>query len=363
MPTAASRPRVSGSTASSGSSWTTVATELEERRVAGRDRVHVLAGDVYEVHGRPVLRTVQRIHAVVLPGALDRGPEVAVLHEAAEEQGVAVRARAQDVISVRHRPLVAWREEQIPAAPAGVRAGPTQVGHPAAPEVAHQTEHVRRQLDDKRPGLGVQPGPAVHGLGVRQEVERAGIRERLGHQQGLIRRSEAQVAVPHRAHVRRGQRGEVGLHAALEVQVVVDLLDCRFVREAVEEAQRPQPCLDAVRRQDRCGDVRGHLESLLHLSSLRLICPRRLCLARSPRRSCCTYRLAFSLREQRPPPSLHRELGVHPLEQGDPALSDVLRDALAGLRLDLIAQGLQDLERRLDVAAVVGRSRRLELGQ
>lgn len=46
----------------------------------------------------------------------------------------------------------------------------------------------------------------------------------------------------------------------MEVEVVVDLLDCRIVREAVSECEWPEPRLEAVGRGDLRKDLLGHPE-------------------------------------------------------------------------------------------------------
>jgi hypothetical protein len=122
---------------------------------------------------------------------------------------------------------------------------------------------VRRHLDDQRAVLRVEPAEGVDGLGVRREEQRARVQQRLGDQHRLVVGAEGPHARAHRAERRRRQGGEERLHAALEVEVVVDLLDGRLVGQAVEEAQRAQPRLDAVGGGDGGGDVGGHLAHVL----------------------------------------------------------------------------------------------------
>jgi len=98
--------------------------------------------------------------------------------------------------------------------------------------------------------------PAIEALfTVEQRVR---VHQRLGDEHGLVVRAEGADARARRAEGRRRHGGEERLHATLEVEVVVDGLHCRLVRQAVEEAQRSQTRFHCVGGGDGCRDFGGH---------------------------------------------------------------------------------------------------------
>src|SRR6267154_6117795 len=74
--------------------------ELEQRIIAGTNRVESLARDVDELHRRRVGRLTERINFQVLLYVIDAGLGIAVLQEGTEEQQVSNGARTRNEISV-----------------------------------------------------------------------------------------------------------------------------------------------------------------------------------------------------------------------------------------------------------------------
>ncbi len=83
--------------------------------------------------------------------------------------------------------------------------------------------------------------------------------QRFADQHRLIDRTKVLHARAQRVEIGRRQAGEICLHGPLKVEVVVDRLHGRFVRETVEEAQRADARFDAVRRQNMRRDFSSHL--------------------------------------------------------------------------------------------------------
>jgi len=232
---------------------------FEEREVVRMDRVERLAGDVDELHRRRIVRLRQRVDLGELPGALDGRPGIAVHQEAAPEKDIAERGRTEDEVTLGQVALEAGRQQQEFPALAPVRAGVAHVADVIEPVVVNDAEDVRRRLDDQRAVLQVQPHHAIDGLGVRRQEQRLRIHQRLHDEDGPIVGAQAAYAFAKRIDRRAGHGIEEGLHAAREVEVVIDLLHGGIVRKAVEEPERAQAGLDGIRRGDLRRNVRRHL--------------------------------------------------------------------------------------------------------
>jgi hypothetical protein len=89
------------------------------------------------------------------------------------------------------------------------------------------------------------------------------VQQRLEDEHRLVVPSERSDAHAIREDLRRRQGGEERLHSPLKVEVVVNLLHGRVVRESVKEAQRAQAGLDPVRHEDASRDVRSHFHFFL----------------------------------------------------------------------------------------------------
>jgi hypothetical protein len=103
------------------------------------------------------------------------------------------------------------------------------------------------RFDDERTVLDVQPNEVVNRGRVRGEKQRFRVHELLENHHCLV---VGAVFAQASAHGReRGTRdgGENGLHAALEIEIVIDLLDGGRIREAIDGPQRSEPGLDLGR--------------------------------------------------------------------------------------------------------------------
>ena len=150
--------------------------------------------------------------------------------EAAHHDPVAVGARPEDEVALGHVAVVSRRQEKVLAALAAVEAGIAQVRHVAHEAVVDDAQDLRRRLDDCRPRLlEVDAGARVHALGVvgqadvlRPAFTRLGVHDHATH---LADPVVARVHVEQGLHRHRRDEVEVGLRGALQVELVVQLLD------------------------------------------------------------------------------------------------------------------------------------------
>ena len=194
---------------------------------------------------------------------------LSVLLKAAPDHPIAVGRRAGDVIAIRNLAGIARREDQELATFSLVRARIAEIGHVLEPEIVDDPQHVRRRLDHHRLVTELQPGRHVDRGRVRREPQRLGIHQRLEQHGSRVRRAERQQPLSHAVHGCDLDAVEIGLDAALEVEIVIDRLRRFGVRHAVEQRQRPEAGFQAVGRRD----ARWHLRRHLHFDCI-AVCRR-----------------------------------------------------------------------------------------
>jgi len=174
-----------------------------------------------------------------------------VFHEkAAPYDHVAERPRPDDEVPLRHLALVSGGKEQVLAALSLVRSDDTDIGNPAVPHVIYQAEHLRRYVDDQRTVMQVDPEPGVWSVVVGSQLDRTGVHHLFPDRDGLVYWTHLQNCGTIRRLIHRRKGQQIGLHGALEVQVVEEFLDAGLVWEPIEEVQRPDGRLDPVGRLD-----------------------------------------------------------------------------------------------------------------
>ncbi|MNF67592.1 hypothetical protein D3C84_494100 [compost metagenome] len=200
------------------------------------DGVHRFAGDVDEGRRRWIGGLRQRIDAQQFLETLDRRFRVTLHHKPTAGEPVVERARFEYVVTLRHFPLIVRRKQQVLAALALVRPGVTEVSDVAVPEVIDEAECIRWTFDHDRPVLQIDPSRCVDTFAIARQEQRSGVHQCLGDEQRSVVWTERTDGSAH-CHLRGGRnRRDERLYAALEVEVVVDLLHGRLIRETVGEA-------------------------------------------------------------------------------------------------------------------------------
>jgi hypothetical protein len=141
------------------------------------------------------------------------------------------------VVALGHIAFITGRQDQELAALALVGAGVAKVGNVMKPVIVDDAEDVRRRLDHHGLVAQFKPHRHVDAHRVRRQPQRLRIHQVFEHQDGRIRRPEAEHPLTHTGHGRDLDAAQIGLHAALEVQVVIDLPSGFLVGHAVEEVQ------------------------------------------------------------------------------------------------------------------------------
>ena len=190
MPIEANSPSVVGSEPPRRLFLNHLVQQVPERVVARGDEVGRHARGIDELHRRRIGGLGELIDLEVLLHRLDAGLGRAIDEKGAEEEPVAIGARAHDDVAGRHLAFVAGRQDQVLAAFALVRAGDADVGHPAVPEVIDAAQHLGRNFDDERALLGVDPDEVVDRVVVGGELDGAGIDEVFPDDIGLVVRPE-----------------------------------------------------------------------------------------------------------------------------------------------------------------------------
>ena len=147
MPMEAKRPTVSGSTQSAGSACTVWFSSSQKEKSFALIVLNCMPEVLTKVAfgASPVsvvawsgCRFVPCLHVV------DRGLDVAVLHEGAEEEEERVGGGLLDEVALRRDVAsVARRHEEVAAALAGIGACEAHVVHPAEVRVVHRAEDAR----------------------------------------------------------------------------------------------------------------------------------------------------------------------------------------------------------------------------
>jgi hypothetical protein len=102
--------------------------------------------------------------------------------------------------------------------------------------VIDDAEHVRWGFDHQRTVADIEPRHVVDALGIGGQEERLRVHQVFHDEQGLVvRPPPGWPSRPDRFRRRTRHGVEKGLHAAHEVEVVVDLLRGGIVRESVED--------------------------------------------------------------------------------------------------------------------------------
>ena len=188
------------------------------------------------------LALAQRVDAH-LANALHRVRHVLVQvrHDAAHHDVVVVHGRLPDfVAALRQLALVAGRHEEELAALVAVRAGQTDIGGRALPEVVDQPDDgAGRNLDDHRPGLAeIDVGERVDRGVVGREPHRLRVDELVGNAHVVVVGAEVLLRrQPDRFERHRRIGPQVGLHGTLVVQLVEQLARRLFGRIAALELQ------------------------------------------------------------------------------------------------------------------------------
>src|SRR5271166_2311805 len=195
-------------------------------------------------------RLRQRIHTHSFVKALDGGSGIAVDQEAPGKEGIAERSALKDKIALGYVSLVsAWQEEEL-AALSLVRACIPQVGDVAKPKVIHDAEAVRRAFEHNRAFRQIDPREGINSVGIRGQEERLRVHQGIKNSERAVHSANFSKSPAH-GHERSTLHGiEVGLNPALEVEIVVHLLDGRGIGIAALELQGADPGVNLFRSGD-----------------------------------------------------------------------------------------------------------------
>jgi hypothetical protein len=262
MPIEAKQPERRGVGAAGRLFLNHLVQQVPERVVARGDEVGRHARRVGELHRRRIGGLRELIDLEVLLHRLDARLGRSIDQKGAEEEPVAVGARAHDDVTGRHLTLVAGWQDEVLAAFAAVLAGDAHIGHPAVPEVIDATQHLRRDFEDQRAFLGVEPDEVVDRVVVGGELDGAGIDQVFPDHVGLVVRPELADRVAHAGLVHDRDRHQISLQGARAIEVVVDLLHRVGRRIAVVQVQRADGTFNLVRHGDAGSDRCRHLEGL-----------------------------------------------------------------------------------------------------
>ena len=112
-------------------------------------------------------------------------------------------------------------------------------------------------------GLAEESEPSVT-LGVVSAVQEQGLRVHhvLEGEHGVVGGTELEDALSHRLDRGDVHGVEIRLHGTAQVEKVVDRLGALLIRNAIEELQTSDLCLERVGHRDPGRDLRGHLHRL-----------------------------------------------------------------------------------------------------
>src|SRR5271154_3949533 len=180
----------------------------------------------------------QRIAPHGLVKALDGWSGIAIDQKAAGKEGIAERSALKDEIALGYVSLVSrWQEEKLATLPL-VRACVPHVGDVAEPEVVHNAEAVRRTFEHYRAFRQINPRHGVDGVRVRGQEERLRVHQRIENSERAVH-SAGFAKAPAHGHKRSAlHRIEKDVNSALEIEIVVHLLDGCCIGIAGLELQR-----------------------------------------------------------------------------------------------------------------------------
>ncbi len=226
-------------------------TNCSVARLAQR-RQRSLAGEKV-AHARAVGSRNVGIDLERILDRFDGRLRVVVDQEGPAEQRDGGRGRASDEISTfGQRPVIAWRQQQIfPALPA-IRTGAAEIDHPAEPEIVEQAERVRRRLHHHRPLGEVDIADEIDRVGICGEEQRLRVHQAGKDQDAFVVLDAGGADTVARSEDRDAtQAVEIGGNATLQIELVVELVGGRLIRNAVAEFERADRGLDLIRRRKR----------------------------------------------------------------------------------------------------------------
>ncbi len=125
--------------------------------------------------------------------------------------------------------------------------------------IVNDSQHIWRSLDDHRFIVQLQPRKHVDASRVGSQKQGLGIHQVFKNHRCRIGRPEFQNSLANRIHRRNLDAIHVRPVRVLEIQEVVNLLDCLVVGHTVEEVQVTKPGLNLVRGRDPRRDLCRHL--------------------------------------------------------------------------------------------------------
>ena len=209
--------------------------------------------------GRADAARLVRVDLGELLDRLGRGLRIVLVLEerAAQDHQPGGPGTGDEVAALRHRTVVARREDEILAARAAIRARQAKIDDPAEPHVVQSPQHLGRHLEHHGPFGDVDEAQEVHGVGVGGEEQRLGIHQ-LGEDEDFVVLDagveKASASGDQADTLHRVDERVVGVR---EVDVVVGLFQRGLARRAVLEFERADARLDFVRRGDRRRDLGG----------------------------------------------------------------------------------------------------------
>jgi len=228
-----------------------------EPGVVGMDRVEDPARHGDELGRRRCAGSRKGIDAEAFAEAFAGAVGLPVDEQPAHDQPVGVRRRLGHEVVVGDRTGVPRRHDEVPAALAAIRARAAHVDDEPEPGIVDRPRSAPRgDLHHRRSvAVEIEERRGVDRVGVAGEEQRMRIEQVVGDADLMADDgADPGHAPPHRLQGCRGHAVEEPLHAAHEVEVVIEP-SCRLGGgEPVGELEGPDPAVDPFRRHDRRRD-------------------------------------------------------------------------------------------------------------